>query len=94
MISEALKQIRIFHGQTQRELADALGLSQSFISELEGGTKDPSLEVLDKYATHFGLPKSAILFFAEEMDTHRAGDRIRRQVSRRVISLLKFISGE
>ena len=48
MYDRALKLIRQYHRLSQAELADKLGLSRSFVSELEKpGGKKPSIDVLN-----------------------------------------------
>ena len=49
-MGEALRLLRIFNGYKSAELAKKLELSQSYVSELENGKKQPTIEVLDKYA--------------------------------------------
>ena len=49
MINEALRLIRVFHDLKQFELAERLKVSKSHISEIESGTKAPSLELIEKY---------------------------------------------
>jgi transcriptional regulator with XRE-family HTH domain len=53
----------------QRELAERLEISNSYLSEIEKGHKQPNLELLRKYSTIFSLPLSSIVFFAEEIET-------------------------
>ena len=50
MYHRALRLIRVFHDMNQADVADKLGLSKSYISELEQGRKKPSIEVLERYA--------------------------------------------
>lgn len=52
-MGEALRLLRIFNGYKSAELAKKLELSQSYVSELENGKKQPTMEVLDKYAKVF-----------------------------------------
>ena len=47
-MGEALRLLRIFNGYKSAELAKKLELSQSYVSELENGKKQPTMEVLDK----------------------------------------------
>lgn len=54
-MGEALRLLRIFNGYKSAELAQMLGISQSYVSELENNKKQPTMEVLDKYATVFGM---------------------------------------
>ena len=54
-MGEALRLLRIFNGYKSAELAKKLELSQSYVSELENGKKQPTIEVLDKYAKVFEM---------------------------------------
>ena len=95
MLSEALRLIRVFHDMKQRDLADKLGVSNSHISEIEAGKKQPSLELIDRYSNEFGIPSSSILFFAENLEDSSnvsdPKDRARQAISRKVIQFLNFI---
>ena len=91
MINEALRLIRIFHDVPQKELAVRLGIAPSYLSEIESGKKQPTLQILERYATEFRMPLSSILFFSEHMDEGKA-DRIRLNVSEKVLALLRFIA--
>lgn len=66
MINDALRLVRLYHGVSQAELAQDLGLSQSMISEIERGAKSVSIDVLEKYSETLGIRMSQLLFFAEE----------------------------
>ncbi|SFJ06569.1 helix-turn-helix transcriptional regulator [Bradyrhizobium sp. Gha] len=79
MYDRALKLIRQYHRLSQAELADALNLSRSFVSELEkSGGKKPSIDVLERYASYFKIPISSLLLFAERSGSSdfREGSRI------------------
>lgn len=70
MISEALKLARLYWGYSQVELAEATGISQAMISDIERGTKAVTLETLDRYSEALGVRKSDLMFFAEEIEGH------------------------
>lgn len=91
MINEALRLIRIFHNLKQVELAEKLGISKSYISEIEKGNKSPSLDLIDRYARAFNMPVSSIMFFAEELPNAKSGDRIRSRIAEKVIGILRFV---
>jgi transcriptional regulator with XRE-family HTH domain len=91
MISEALRLIRVYHDLNQSELAEKLETSKSYISEIESGIKAPTLALIERYAVEFNMPASAILFFAENMDSPSAASVARRFVSRKILTLLRFI---
>lgn len=88
---EALRLIRIFHDLKQFELAERLGVSKSHISEIEKGTKTPSLDLINKYSREFNLPPSSILFFAEELPNAQVGERVRSRIAEKVIDILRFV---
>ena len=88
-LGRALKQIRVFHSFKQKELAEKIGLSASYISEIEKGLKEPSLLVINKYASIFKIPKSSILFFSENIDQP---NNFKASISNKVLSMLEFIS--
>ena len=94
MINEALRLIRVFHDLKQVELADRLGISKSHISEIEKGTKTPSLDLIEKYSQAFKLPISAIMFFAEELPNAKAGDKVRSKIATKVIDILRFVESK
>jgi len=66
MINEALRLARIFHNLKQKELAEALNLSPSYLNEIESGKKQVTMETLQKYSDHFKIPVSSLLYFAEQ----------------------------
>lgn len=68
MLGEALRLIRVFNDYKTADLAKELDVSPSYISEIENNHKTPSMDVLKKYAQHFGLSVSSIMFFAEDID--------------------------
>jgi transcriptional regulator with XRE-family HTH domain len=91
MISNALRLIRVFHDMKQIELAKKLGVSKSYLSEIEAGQKAPTLPLIEKYAKLFEIPASAILFFAENLRDPSARSQARRFVAKKVLTLLQFI---
>ena len=95
MLSEALRLIRVFHDLKQTELADRLGVSKSYLSEIEGGKKQPRIELIERYSSEFGIPISSILFFAESLgtpsDSANAADRARGVIARKVINFLRLV---
>jgi transcriptional regulator with XRE-family HTH domain len=91
-INKALKMIRVFHDMKRNELATALDLSASYISEIEAGIKTPSLGTLEAYAAHFEMPLSHILFFAENIDQPVIERKLKNWVSSKVLAILEFIA--
>lgn len=94
MLAEALRLIRVFHDIKQQELADRLGLSKSYISELESGRKIPSMEVIQKYADLFCIPPSSILFFSESLGNPSKAKRSKSAIAGKVLQFLQFIESK
>lgn len=67
MINRVLKLLRQYHRMTQVELADRLGISKSFLSELEAAKKTPSLELIERYAREFRIAPSTLLVMSERL---------------------------
>lgn len=90
MLGEALRLIRVYHDLTQTQLSYELGLSNSFLSEVESGKKIPSLEILAKYSTRFDISMSSLLFFSESLDVEKFGSKVRFSVGKKVLALLDW----
>ncbi len=92
MYDRALRLIRVFHDMNQAEFADKIGLSKSYISELEQGRKKPSIEVLEKYADFFRIPVSSLLLFAEKAETGDLSEEGRVAIADKVLKMLDWIA--
>lgn len=91
MLNEALRLIRAYHDISQTRLCHELGISNSYLSEIESGKKQPSLELLKKYSEHFEIPISSLLFFSESINRTNVTDKLRVGAGRKIISLLKWV---
>lgn len=96
MINEALRLVRVYHDLTQTQLSQQLQISNSHISELESGKKQPTLEVLKKYSDFFDIPVSSLLFFSENIGLHEANltAKFRRGAAKKIISLLQWMDAK
>ena len=91
-MGRALKLIRIFHRQTQLALAKRLGISNSYLSEIESGSKPVSLELLTKYSELFKIPASTLMIFSERVDEGAPADAIRVKASDKILRMLEWIA--
>lgn len=91
MLNEALRLVRAYHDISQTQLCSELGVSNSYLSEIESGKKTPSLELLQKYSDRFDVPVSSLLFFSENLDKTKITDKLRIGVARKVVSILKWV---
>lgn len=60
---ERIKKARKNAGMTQKELADALGVDESYISQYETGRRSPKLQTMHKLAEALKLSSPALLMF-------------------------------
>ena len=90
-MGEALRLLRIFNGYKSAELAKKLELSQSYVSELENGKKQPTMEVLDKYAKVFEMKKSTLMLFAESLEGEEIKNDKKQRIARAGMKLLKIL---
>ena len=90
-MGEALRLLRIFNGYKSAELAKKLELSQSYVSELENGKKQPTMEVLDKYAKVFEMKKSTLMLFAESLEGEEIKNDKKQSLARAGMKLLKIL---
>lgn len=91
MLNEALRLIRVYHDMRQSEVAEKIGFSKSYLSEIEKGTKKPTLELVEKYAEIFHVPVSSLMFFSENMNKPRAYEKARGSVAGKIIKLMQFL---
>lgn len=91
MLGEALRLIRVYHDLKQKQVAERLGVSTSYLSEIEKGRKAPTLDLIQRYSDAFGLPVSSIMFFAESVGDVGAYDRARSFVAGKMVGLMQFL---
>ncbi len=92
MLSEALKQIRVFHQIKQVDLAQDLGISKSYLSEIESGRKTISIDLLEKYSKIFSIPASSLLLFSENLDAAKTSDKLRLRYASKIMDIMKWIN--
>jgi transcriptional regulator with XRE-family HTH domain len=92
MIAEALRLLRTYHKTPQSKLAISLGISKSYLSEIESGKKKVTLDLLRQYSSHFDVPLSALFFFSEEMDRTRPSGHAQGAIALGALRLLNKIS--
>ena len=92
MLNEALRLVRVFHDLNKTQTADRVGLSKSYITELERGDKKVTMEVLEKYADGFSIPLSSLVFFAEQAANPSATEKTRSFVVGKTLKMLDWIA--
>ncbi len=92
MLNEALRLVRVFHDLNKTQVAERVGLSKSYITELESGDKKVTLDVLQKYSAGFNIPVSSLMFFAEQAADGSSTDSFRHAVAGKAIQMLDWIA--
>lgn len=88
MINEALRLLRLYCRFSQAEMADRLSVSQSMVSDIEGGRKNVTMDLLQAYSDAVGVRMSQLLFFAEEIEGQPITRRGQLIVADAVLKLL------
>lgn len=68
MIGDVLKRTRTIYGYKATEMSSMLGISTSYLSEIENNKKQPSLELLEKYAKIYGIRLSSLILLSENFE--------------------------
>lgn len=68
MIGDVLKRTRAIYGYKASAMSSLLGISASYLSEIENNKKQPSLELLEKYANIYGIRLSSLILLSENME--------------------------
>lgn len=93
MIHRALKLLRNYHNIKQKDLAKALNLSPSHLSEIESGEKPVSYELLERYGRVLKMPVSTITLFSE-MEALPAKSRsaaVQTTIADKALKLLEWL---
>jgi transcriptional regulator with XRE-family HTH domain len=67
-IGNAIKELRLKKGYKQVEFAEISGLSQSYLSLIEKGKKEPTLSILKQLANALQVPMPVLVFFSLDLE--------------------------
>ncbi|MUG67289.1 HTH-type transcriptional regulator sinR [Chlamydia abortus] len=81
MVGEQIRRIRKLRGMTQEQLAEQSGLSFSYISDVERGTRNISLESLGKIISALGVKPAQLFEDIDEVTVHFEDDEIRYKIN-------------
>jgi len=90
--SRALRLIRDFLGLDQGEFARILGISRSYLSEIETGEKEVTLPILSRYAEILDVPLSSLLVLAEAVPEEQPTSKVRMKVAPKVLRILEWLA--
>jgi transcriptional regulator with XRE-family HTH domain len=90
LLNRALKLVREFHRMKQGDLAHQLGISKSFLSEIESGVKNPTIDLLERYGEVFEFPVSTLMLFAEGLD--KRSSRSSSKKADKILRMLEWVA--
>lgn len=68
MLGNTLKRLRGIYGYSAKEMSELLGISNSYLSEIENGKKKVSMDLLERYSELLGLRVSTLVRFSEDYE--------------------------
>lgn len=86
-IGKAIRLVREAKGMRASQLAQRVGISNPFLSLIEQGRRQPSLDVVDRLARALGVPTESLILLAKPRDsrltsTHRGANGLVQAVRR------------
>jgi transcriptional regulator with XRE-family HTH domain len=69
-----LKLFRVSAGLKQRQVAEALGVTSDFVSMIERGKREPTIQYLKRFARLAKIPTSVLLW--DPMETEANGAKV------------------
>jgi transcriptional regulator with XRE-family HTH domain len=87
-LNECLLLARHYWGFSQTDLAEKLGVSKSYLSEIESGKREVSLKLLNKYSVVLRIPASTLMLFSEELQENDVNRHGRYIIADSALSLL------
>lgn len=90
-LNEALRLLRVFHDMSRPQLQKLIGISPSYLSEIESGQRPVTMKMLEKYSEGFNIPLSSLLLFSEQLDPSSRNSKIREALTGRVLAILLWI---
>lgn len=97
MLGDILKRTRAIYGYKANEMSVALGISSSYLSEIENNKKQPSLELLRKYADIYGMKLSSLILLSEnfeEIEKNNKGSAFIRNMMIHLINSMSKNAGD
>ena len=91
MLGKALKLIRQFHNVKQNKFSEDIGVATSYISAIESGKKEPTLELITKYANYFNIPVSSLMLFSENLQSGSLSNKFRITFADKMIKIMEWV---
>lgn len=92
MIGDVLKKTRAIYGYKATEMSLMLGISNSYLSEIENSKKQPSLELLQKYSDILGIKLSSLILLSENFEEASKNNNSQEFIKNTMLKLINYMS--
>lgn len=95
-MGETLKRLRLIYGYKATELSEKINISPSYLSEIENGKKQPSLELLETISNLYGIKLSSLIMITEEVEDNKGktNEIVKKLMNNLILNMSKGISDE
>lgn len=90
-IGKRIRDFRVRKGLTQAQFAEALDVSTNFISEIENGKKNISLETLKRVCTEYHLSADYILFNKDNFSDYMLIERLSTLTVQDIHTVIEYL---
>lgn len=94
MFGDTLRKLRMIYGISAKEFSELLGISTAFLSAIETGRKEPSVEFLAKCADIFEISLSALVLLSESYEKAKADGAGKAFIKKAMHSIICLLSKE
>ncbi|AIG26114.1 XRE family transcriptional regulator [Brevibacillus laterosporus] len=92
MIGDVLKKTRAIYGYKATEMSSMLGISNSYLSEIENNKKQPSLELLQRYSEILGVRLSSLILLSENLEDATKRNKSQEFIKKMMLGLINSMS--
>jgi transcriptional regulator with XRE-family HTH domain len=94
MIGDVLKRTRTIYGYKASEMSSMLGISKSYLSEIENNKKQPSLDLLKRYSDILGIKLSSLILLSEDFEEASKRNKSQEFIKQMMLRLINFMSDD
>lgn len=96
-IGLVLKRLRLIYGDNAKNFSNKISLSPSYLSEIESGKKEPSLEILNRYSKLLDIKLSTLIMLAEnkeELAKEKFPKKLIQPMMKKIVELMSDKSND
>lgn len=91
-IGDVLRLIRTRLGNDQKKMAEFLGISSNYLSQIETNKREPTQEKIKEFADHLQISKEALIFLASDIPKELGSKEKKdfQRLQQNILSLILF----